>query len=55
MKKITQGQMKKIHALARETGMDGDLLHEYVFLLTEKESLKDLIAPPSTAWAFLHL
>ena len=42
MKKITQGQMKKIHALARETGMDGDLLHEYVFLLTEKEALKDL-------------
>lgn len=42
MKKITQGQMKKIHALARETGMDNDLLHEYVFMLTEKESLKEL-------------
>ena len=42
MKKITQGQMKKIHALAKETGMDNDLLHEYVFMLTEKESLKEL-------------
>lgn len=42
MKKITQGQMKKIHALAKEIGMDSDLLHEYVFMLTEKESLKDL-------------
>lgn len=42
MKKITQGQMKKIHALAKDTGMDSDLLHEYVFMLTEKESLKEL-------------
>lgn len=42
MKKITQGQMKKIHALAKETGMDNDLLHGYVYMLTEKESLRDL-------------
>ncbi|MCM1192696.1 MAG: regulatory protein GemA [Acetatifactor muris] len=41
-KKITQGQMKKIHALAKEIGMDDDLLHEYVFLLAEKDSLKEL-------------
>ncbi len=42
MKKITQGQMKKIHVLAKEIGMDDDLLHEYIFMLTEKESLKQL-------------
>ncbi len=41
-KKITPGQMKKIHALAKETGMDDDLLHGYVHMLTEKDSLKDL-------------
>lgn len=42
MKKITSGQMKKIHALAKEIGMDDDLLHGYVYMLTEKDSLKDL-------------
>lgn len=42
MRKITQAQMKKIHALAKEIGMDDDLLHGYVYMLTEKESLKDL-------------
>lgn len=42
MKKITQGQMKKIHVLSKEIGMDDDLLHEYVFMLTEKESLRKL-------------
>lgn len=41
-KKITPGQMKKIHALAKEIGMDDDLLHGYVRMLTEKESLKEL-------------
>ncbi len=41
-KKITQGQMKKIHALAKEIGMDDDLLHEYVYMLTEKDSMKEL-------------
>ena len=43
-KKITPGQMKKINALAKETGMDDDLLHGYVHMLTEKESLKELTA-----------
>lgn len=42
MRKITQGQQRKIHAAAKELGMDDDLLHEYVYMLTEKESLKDL-------------
>lgn len=42
MGKITQAQMRKIHADARELGMDDDLLHEYVYMLTEKESLKSL-------------
>lgn len=42
MRKITQGQQRKIHATAGELGMDDDLLHEYVYMLTGKESLKDL-------------
>lgn len=42
MNKVTTAQQRKIHALARELGMDDDLLHEYVSMLTEKQSLKDL-------------
>ena len=42
MKHITQPQQKKVHALARELGMDDDLLHEYVYLLTERTSLREL-------------
>lgn len=42
MRKITPGQMKKIHALAKELGMDDDLLHEYVYMLAEKDSIKEL-------------
>lgn len=41
-KKITPSQMKKIHVLAKEAGMDDDLLHEYVYLLTEKDSIREL-------------
>lgn len=41
-KKITPSQMKKIHVLAKEAGMDDDLLHEYVHLLTEKDSIREL-------------
>lgn len=44
-KKITPGQIKKIHALAKELGMDGDLLHGYVYMLTEKGSIKELSMP----------
>lgn len=42
MAKITAAQMRKIHVLAKELGMDDDLLHEYAAMLTGKESLKDL-------------
>lgn len=42
MNKVTTAQQRKIHVLARELGMDDDLLHEYVSLLTEKQSLKEL-------------
>ena len=42
MNKVTTAQQRKIHALARELGMVDDLLHEYVSMLTEKQSLKDL-------------
>ncbi len=42
MAKISAAQMRKIHALSRELGMDDDLLHEYVSMLTGKDSLKGL-------------
>lgn len=40
--RISAAQQRKIHVTARELGMDDDLLHEYVEMLTEKTSLKDL-------------
>ncbi len=39
---ITASQMRKIHASARERGMDNDLLHIHVATLTGKDSLKEL-------------
>lgn len=39
---ITASQMRKIHASARERGMDNDLLHIHVVTLTGKDSLKEL-------------
>ncbi len=43
-KGITAPQMRKIHACARECGMDDDLLHLAVKNLTGRESLKELTA-----------
>lgn len=42
MTKITTAQCRKIHALARERGIDSDTLHAHVYSLTNKESLKNL-------------
>ena len=42
MAKISAAQQRKIHVIARELGMDDDLLHEYVEMLTDKTSLKEL-------------
>lgn len=42
---ISAGQMRKIYALARERGMDNDLLHAHVQTLTGKDSMKDLTMP----------
>lgn len=42
MKKITAAQIRKLHVLGRERGMDDDLLHEYIGMLTGKESMKEL-------------
>lgn len=42
MKKITAAQIRKLHVLSRERGMDDDLLHEYIGMLTGKESMKEL-------------
>ena len=42
MKKITAAQTRKIHVISRERGIDDDLLHEHIQMLTGKESLKEL-------------
>lgn len=42
MAKISAAQQRKIHVTAKELGMDDDLLHEYVSMLTGRESLKEL-------------
>ncbi len=42
MAPITAAQMRKIHVIAREQGMDNDLLHIYVEIVTGKDSLKKL-------------
>lgn len=42
MAKISAAQQRKIHVTATELGMDDDLLHEYVAMLTQKESLREL-------------
>lgn len=41
-KVISAGQMRKIYVLARERGMDNDLLHAHIQALTGKESMKEL-------------
>lgn len=41
-KPITQPQLRKIYAEAREAGLDNDYLHELVYSIYGKESLKDL-------------
>jgi len=44
-KKITEKQLKIIWTLARQLGMDSELLHETVFDVTGKDSLKKLTVP----------
>lgn len=41
-KAVTYSQIKKIYALAKEYGMDNDLLHEHMGMLTGKASMKEL-------------
>ncbi len=41
-KAVTYAQIKKIFALARERGMDNDLLHEHLQMLTKRDSLSNL-------------
>lgn len=40
--RITAAQIKKIHAAARERGVDDDLLHEHIYRLVKKDSIKIL-------------
>lgn len=42
MTPITTSQMRKIYVTAKERGMDSDLLHIHIQMLTGKESLKQL-------------
>lgn len=42
MTKITQAQMRRIFVLARERGLDNDLLHAHALTMLGKESLKTL-------------
>lgn len=42
MKRITSAQIRKLHAISRERGIDDDLLHEHIRMLTDKDSMKDL-------------
>lgn len=39
---ITLSQLKKIYVLAKERGMDAELLHAHVWNLSKKESIKTL-------------
>ena len=39
----TYSQIKKIHALAKERGIDNDLLHEHMEMLVHKSSIKELM------------
>lgn len=41
-KPITQPQLRKIYAEAREAGLDNDYLHELIYSIHGKKSLKDL-------------
>lgn len=40
--KATSAQLRKIHVLAGERGIDNDTLHTHVFNITKKKSLKEL-------------
>jgi len=44
-RKITQKQLRMIWTLARQLGMDDELVHEMVFQVTGKDSLKKLSVP----------
>lgn len=41
-KAVTLAQIRKIHVLANEKGMDDDLLHLHIQMLTKKDSIKKL-------------
>lgn len=42
MRKITAAQNRKVHMLAAQLGMDDDLLHEFVEMLTAKKHISGL-------------
>ncbi|MGL4791892.1 MAG: hypothetical protein ACRCW1_10820, partial [Anaerotignaceae bacterium] len=42
MKNLTVAQLRKIHILAKERGLDNEMLHAHIFNLTQKDSIKAL-------------
>lgn len=42
MRRVTAAQNRKIHMLASQLGMDDDLLHEFVDMLTGKKHISSL-------------
>lgn len=40
--KVTAAQIRKIYITAREHGIDDDLLHEHIFMIAKKDSIKIL-------------
>ncbi len=42
MTKATASQIRKIHALANEVGIDNDTLHSHIYNITKKKSIKEL-------------
>lgn len=42
MRGITPAQIRKIHILARERGIDNDTLHAHIYTITKKDSIKEL-------------
>lgn len=41
-KAATYGQIRKIYAVAKERGMDNDLLHEHMEMLVQRSSIREL-------------
>lgn len=48
IKEISAGQIKRIYMLARERGLDNEILHELVESVTKKRSIRKLTSEEAT-------